>query len=288
MPILVIGYTPLENILENRLDDVAFCVVGLESLQEVAHSLKAKTKIHLEIDTGMHRHGIMPEEIGAAAALVRSNPHIALEGVYSHLADADTPGSAHVELQVRRWNEAVKEVRKHFPHIKYIHCAATAGSAHLAKMEGNVMRLGLGLYGVNAASMKLDLHPALEMRTRITSLRTVGPGESVGYNATFTASKEMRIASIPAGYTEGMDRRLSNKGIALVREKPCSIVGRVSMNISSIDVSAIPDVKVGEKATVISKDPGAPNSVEKIAAVCGTIPYEILVHIPAHLRRVIV
>ena len=179
-------------------------------------------------------------------------------------------------------------MRTSFPDLRYIHCSATAGSAHLPEMAGNVMRLGIGLYGFNVSTEPLGLRPALEMRTSLTSVRALAPGEHVGYNATFETSVPATIASIPAGYYEGVDRRLSNKGVVLVRGVPCPIAGRVSMNITSIDVSAVPGARVGDAAIVISADPSAPNSVEAVAKACGTIPYEVLVHIPAHLRRAVV
>ncbi|MFA6408510.1 MAG: alanine racemase [Candidatus Paceibacterota bacterium] len=287
-PILVIGYTPIENVVRNTLHDIAFCVIGLDDLREIAQHIQASTKIHIEIDTGMHRHGIQPEEIKTAATLVRSNTHIQLEGVYSHLADADAPDSAHTAAQIERWNAVAGEVHAEFPDIRYIHCAATAGSTHLPEMVGNVMRLGIGLYGINVTTGTLDLHPALLMQTRITSLRELAAGEYVGYNATFETTAPTHIASIPAGYSEGIDRRLSNNGFVSVRGTPCPIVGMVSMNITSIDVSAVPEVKTKDTVIVISRNPADSNSVEQIARQCGTIPYEILVHIPAHLRRRIV
>ncbi len=287
-PILVIGYTPAENLVRNTLPDISFCVIGLSDLREASRLVRTPTKIHLEIDTGMHRHGVMPEELDDALALVRSNPRLTLDGVYSHLADADTPGSAHTERQISRWNAAAAKARTAFPGLRYVHCAATAGSARLPEMAGNVMRLGIGLYGFNVSTESLDLRPALEMRTSITSVRALAQGERVGYNATFEASAPTAIASIPAGYYEGVDRRLSNKGVVLVRGIPCPIAGRVSMNITSIDVSAVPEARVGDAAIVLSADPRAPNSVEAVAAACGTIPYEILVHIPSHLRRSVI
>ena len=110
----------------------------------------------------------------------------------------------------------------------------------------------------------------------------------MGKNANLKATRDMRIATIPAGYAEGVDRRLSSKGELLVAGLACPIVGRVSMNITSIDVSNIADARVGDEVIVISYDPSAPNSVEAMARQCGTIPYELLVHIPAQLRRKVV
>jgi alanine racemase len=132
------------------------------------------------------------------------------------------------------------------------------------------------------------LKPVLEMHTTITSLRNIEAGESVGYNATYTATEKRRLASIPVGYAEGLDRRLSSKGSVMVKGKICPIVGRISMNITTLDVSDLPELNIGEKAVVISADPDFLNSMENMAKLCGTIPYDIAIHIPSQLRRVIV
>ncbi len=284
-PLLIIGYTPLENILANKLKNVAFAVIGLEELKRLGASLRSRVRIHLKLDTGMHRHGILPEEISEAIGIVKNHPHIILEGIYSHLADADKEGSRHVGLQIARWNELVAQFKKECPNLKYFHLGATAGSRYSPQVDANVLRIGIGLYGISLGPDHLDLHPALEMKTRITSLRTLHAGEYVGYNATFMTRIKTKIASIPMGYMEGIDRRLSGKGVVTIRGVGCPIVGRVSMNITSIDVSAAPVVRLDDEVTVISKEKGVANSIEHMAELCDTIPYDLLVHIPQHLRR---
>jgi alanine racemase len=148
--------------------------------------------------------------------------------------------------------------------------------------------LGLGLYGISIIdNPKINLRPALSMQTVISGVKAIQKGDAVGYNNTFIAPKDMLIATIPAGYAEGVDRRLSNIGKVEVNGILCPIVGRVSMNISTIDVSNVSQVKLGDSVTIISNDNSSPISVNSIAKICNTIPYEILVHIPAHLRRVL-
>ena len=286
-PILVLGYTATETILQSRLQDVVFGITGIEGMRELAERATQRVPIHLKFDTGMHRQGIAANDTDETYRLVRANENIAVEGVYSHIADADTRGSMHTLEQVHNWNALVSRLKSKITGVRYFHIAATSGVI-FRDCDANMMRLGIGLYGVNVALQPLELRPALELTTRITSLRTLKQGESVGYNATFTAEKDMRIATLPAGYYEGVDRRLSNKGSVLVRETPCPILGRVSMNITSIDVSSVPHANVGDPVVVISSNPNDPNSVENISKACGTIPYEVLVRIPQHLRRTIV
>jgi alanine racemase len=287
-PLLAIGYTPLANTERNRLANVAFGVMSMEELRRLAAAAGRMhpTTIHLKIDTGMHRHGIMPDELAEAFRIIAGNKKIFLEGAYSHLADADAPSSAQTKKQIEAWNSAVRMIKEKMPSVKYFHLSATAGSHYAKEINANVMRLGIGLYGVNVGT-SLDLLPALEMKTRITSVRHIAAGEPVGYNAAFTAPHAMTVATIPVGYAEGIDRRLMNGGSASVKGVACPFVGRINMNITSLDVSKVPAIKIDDEVQVISPEPGSANSIENMAKLCGTIPYEILVHVPAQIRKIV-
>ncbi len=287
-PILILGYTPFENMARSKLSNLSFSVLSLDELKSLAAQIQYPISIHLKIDSGMRRHGINPAEIEEAVAIIQEHDNIFLEGIYTHLADADVIGSIQVKKQISTWNNCVKRFRQSFVSLRFVHCAATPGSFYNYDIEANVMRLGIGLYGVNPGLTEMVLRPVLEMRSKITSIRTLSTGDSVGYNATFTAEAPMKIATIPVGYTEGLDRRLSNRGAVLVNGHICPIVGRVSMNISSIDVSTIPELKRENEVIIISKDHDDPNSIESMARICNTIPYEIMVHIPAHLKRIVI
>lgn len=286
-PLLVIGYTPAELMAKNRLHDVSFTITSIEELRSLAAYTHRPISLHLKIDTGMHRHGILPDEVEEATHLITSHSKLLLEGACSHLADAEVSDSTVTGRQLSVWRETMERIRSSCPTLRYVHLANTAATAFAGRAGVNVHRLGLGLYGMDERSdHALDLQPALSIETIITSVRTIEPGETVGYNATFTAQGCVRIATIPVGYAEGLNRRLSGKGVVLVRDVICPIVGRVSMNITSVDVSAVPGVKMGDRVTVLSAEAGAPNSAEAIAALCGTIQRDILVGIPRHLRRV--
>jgi alanine racemase len=212
-----------------------------------------------------------------------------LEGVCSHFADADSALSAFTEEQITRWNAAAEKFRQNFPEIKYYHLANTAGVRYAERTVANVGRLGLGLYGINPQPLAaVDLRPALEMKSVISAIKQVSAGAKIGYGITFEAVKSMRIATVPVGYNEGVDRRLSNRGYYKCRGRFCPLVGRVSMNISAIDVSDVPDVKMEDEVIIISRERTDRNSVENMARLCDCMPYEILVRIPQHLRRVVV
>ncbi len=286
-PILVVGYTPTENILSSVPRKTTVTVATLEQLAELAQS-ESDAVIHIKIDTGMHRQGIQPREIKEAIKVVQESS-LVLEGICSHFADADGETDEFTNRQIATWNTAVEEFQKVFPTLRYMHLSATAGIRLSKEIRANVVRLGKGLYGINPVPRwPIELKPALEMRTVISAIRTLGPGERVGYNGTFETKHETRVATVPVGYYEGVDRRLSNKGAFEVHGKACPILGRISMNISSLDVTDVPDAKIGDAVTVISADRDAPNSVENIAKRCNTISYDIVARIPEHLgRRVI-
>lgn len=289
-PLVVIGYTSKENILRSKLSDVSLTIISTQELKDISQSISSPCRIHLKIDTGMHRQGIRLEECNEAISLLQKNPHLILEGIATHFADADTTDQTRTREQIQKWNAAVKKFHASFPQTEFFHAAATCGSFFFGSLDANVMRLGIGLYGIApcASLQELALQPALQMRSVISSVKDIRLGDAIGYSATYVADHPMRIATVPVGYFEGVDRRLSNKGYVKIRETACPLVGRVSMNIITIDVSALPDVCIGEPVLVISVERGDKNSVEHIASLCDAIPYEILVHIPAQVRRIIV
>jgi alanine racemase len=286
-PILIIGYVEPQIMLKSRLSKISFCITSLEQLQQLAGSQR-QLNLHLKIDTGMHRQGLLISQLEQAIHILKNNNNLNLVGIASHLADADNIESKSVPKQLKNWTKARDIIMQNFPNITYSHISATAGVLHTDDNIHNLARLGLGLYGISLAdNPKIKLKPTLSMKTIISGVKKISKGDTVGYNDTFISPRDMMIATIPAGYAEGVDRRLSTKGQVEVNGILCPIIGKVSMNITTIDVSAVPEVKLGDTVTIISDDNASPISVSNIATTCQTIPYEILVHIPAHLRRVI-
>ncbi len=318
LPLLVIGYTRPETIRSSNLKDVAFTVTSLETLRAIAEqkvdrwpSTEGKlgfrspnfrfrpkiVRVHLKIDTGMHRQGILPSEIEEAISLIQHDSAgkrpVVLEGICSHLCDADNTDEIFTESQTHLWNKIVDRFRHEFKALKYIHLSATDGHRFTHDIAANVSRLGIGLYGLSeneSLNHKLALLPVLEMKTIITGIKHIKEGDTVGYGNTFKAQGDMTIATIPVGYYEGIDRRLSSTGTILVglQRTACPIIGRVSMNIVIIDVSKINDLHVGDEVVAISAKSSDENSIVNMAKKCGTISYEIAVHIPAQLKKVVV
>jgi len=287
--ILIIGYTNPKNVERSKISDTSFTITGLDQLKEISKVIKNKKTFHLKIDTGMNRQGILLNQVDEAIEIINGNKYIILEGICSHFADADDANETFTKLQIDRWNEIADIFKNNFESVKYYHVSATAGTYYTDNVYANVARLGIGLYGINTSlSKNLDLKPSLEMRSVVGSVKIIPEGEYVGYNITYRTKNITKIATVPVGYFEGIDRRLSNCGYFKIDGFVCPIVGRVSMNITSVDVTSVPDVKLGDKIVVISSNRNDINSVEKIAKFANSIPYEIFVHIPQHLRRVVV
>lgn len=282
--IVVMGYVRPESIVTSTLRDTDYAVTDLEQLRALAKDVRRGTRIHLKLDTGMHRQGILPESLSEAIELVGSNPKLTVVGAATHLADADNEDDSFTQTQLATWEAMHTELTSAFPSLEYRHVAATKGARFI---KGDVLRLGMGLYGYDASVSDLRLKPVLSMRSFVTSLRMVPAGESVGYNATFKTKRPSRIATVPAGYYEGIDRGLSNVGSLMVNGVPCPIAGRVSMNMTSIDVTDLPQVKRGDTVTLISSNPEDLNSVRSMAKLSGTTPYVILAHLPGHLYRIV-
>ena len=189
--------------------------------------------------------------------------------------------------QIEKWNYAADFFGKKFPSVKYFHASASGGLSYSSKIKANVMRLGIGLYGIKTSESDPNILPALEMASVVSSLKTAQAGEFIGYGLTHKFTRETRIATIPAGYNEGIDRRLSNKGFVKIGDRFAPVIGRISMNITAVDVTDMPGVKYGDRVSIVSANPQDKNSAAGIAKACGTIPYEILVHIPEKLRRTV-
>ena len=284
---LVIGFARFESIAKSDFNRTAFIISSLEQLAELSGKLRNPKRFHLKLDTGMHRQGILPEDFQQAVKSITANKNIRLQGLCSHLAEPEN--EAETQKQIQSWNSAVKYFRNTFSNIQYTHLSATGGLRYSQNIDANLARLGIGFYGIDSYRQTWpNLKPALEMRSLITGIKTIEAGEKVGYGLTFKAKEKMNVATVPVGYFEGLDRRLGNRGFFKLDSEFCPVVGRLSMDIATIDVSANKKAAFMSEVVVISAQSSDKNSVENLAGLCETLPYEILVHLPAHLKRTIV
>jgi alanine racemase len=245
--------------------------------------------IQAKIDTGVVRLGLDRGEAPAALAQYAETPEFALMGTFTHLAAAEELDSPFTHEQLAHFLRATELVNGRIER----HAAATAAALLWPETRLDVVRCGIGLYGIwpspeTEALMNrngLALTPALTWRTRVVALHTIPAGTTVGYGRTWSAERPSRIATLPIGYAEGLPRAAGNAAHALVRGRRVPLVGRVCMNMAFLDVTAVPDVQTGDVVTLIGRDGAERISAEELAAACGTIGYEIVARLPAHVPR---
>ncbi len=285
-PILVMGYVSPESLHTKHLP-FSFALYTKKQLRALKE-YQPKSKIHLFIDTGMHREGFLFEELGDILSDIKKSG-IYLEGIMSHFAESENPTKKLTQDQNERFGQAVAVIKKSFSP-EYVHIANSSGilkSGGLSNL-GNVARAGISLYGIDPSFKNTFLKPVLEFKTRIAQIKTIKKGECVGYNFTYKAQKKISLAILPAGYNDGVERKLSNKGFVKVKGILCPIVGRVSMNITTIDVTAVSNLREDDVVTVYSSDTNDRNTIENASKIAGVIPYELLVHLHASTKRKVV
>jgi alanine racemase len=298
-PILVMtGFWTGEekSLLDHKLTPA---VTGLETLRwlerAAARRRRGPVGFHLKVDSGMNRLGVLPEEIPAFARALADSPHVRLEGVFTHFASSDVLTSSQTESQTARFSIALENLRALAIPAGLVHMANSAAVGARPDTWAAMVRPGALLYGYHQfydpperrAEMeaKLPLRPALSLRARIVLVRDVAAGASVGYNARWTASRPSRIAVISAGYADGLLRALTNRGRALVHGKFAPLVGTISMDLATADVTAIDGVKPGDIATLYGADGPASQWVSEVAATLGTVSSDLLCAIGKRVPR---
>jgi len=291
-PIIILGYVPRAAIISlKKLGKIVFVINSKEQAEILQVLVDFKLRVHIKVDTGMNRQGIAIEELEHVLKVLSFNKKIKIEGMLSHLADADGPSGLTTQDQIRKWRIALDLYRHYNRSDKGVfHFAATAGTRYVSTAENNLVRVGIGFYGFDTTQDKqLHVKPVLSFWAKIVNLKNVKKGEKIGYGLTYTATKDMKIAVVPCGYYEGIPRSLSNNGFMYYREYALPIVGIVSMNLAVLDVGeVIEPLHIEDEVEVYAGRSGKLNSIDHVAEVCGTIPYEILAKIAPTIRRTIV
>jgi alanine racemase len=267
-----------------------------QGLAEAAVRLHRPAHVEIKIDSGMGRMGLMPDAALEAMAAISRCPDVIVEGVYTHFATADDADDSFARDQLRRFQELQARVRQLELPVRCFHAANSAAIFRLpaAGHDLDLVRPGICLYGYWDAPVEqrpADLTPAMRVVSRLVAIRRVPAGHCVGYGRTFTTIRPSTIGVVPVGYADGYRRLLSNNAVMTlpaVRDQPARgvpVVGRVSMDQTTVDLTEAGDVRPGDPVVVIDNDPAAPNSVEAIARRLGTISYEITCLIGRRVRR---
>lgn len=290
-PILVMGYTNPENLKVKKLP-FSFAVYDIETAKTL-YKFQPDCRVHIFVDTGMHREGVSIEELPGFLNQIKQLPNIKVEGLMSHLASSESSKDPLFLAQIKQYQQAKEILKKFSVKPKWFHIAATGSIINpqtrpIVATVSNLARAGLAMYGFSSSTFDEKLKPTLTLTTRIAQIKKAATGEKMGYDGTYTAKKDLIIGILPVGYYDGVDRRLSSKGIFLVDNIECLILGRVSMNITIIDLSKVPNPKVGQEVVVYSSNPEDKNSIENSAKICNTIPYDLLVNLAETTRRIII
>ena len=284
-PILVMNAEEegMETCVEFNLEPAIYDFNQLDELLKVLIAQeKTAFPIHIKMDTGMKRLGFYPDEVQRLIEVLAAQPEVIVKSVYSHLAEADDEDSTFTQNQIAQFEECCKQFESYLSYPFLRHILNSEGIAQYPNAQFDMVRIGIGLFGLSSnRSFEQRLKPVIEWTSSISQVKSIRPGESVGYGRTFVAKKEMRIAIIPIGYADGFKRSLSKGvGAVYIQNQRCPVVGRVCMDMIMVDVSDL-KIQANEKVEII----GINRGLSEFAKECDTIPYEILTSISPRVHR---
>ena len=293
-PILILSPSPLSEIDEIIKYNLRPSVSDREFASALDATLEKRgmtLPVHLEVDTGMGRGGMLYTEALESIRAIRSLPHLEIEGVFSHMASSEVRDEPYNATQWERFSGLLADLEREGPPISLRHFSNSGGVLNFPRYGLDMVRPGIMTYGIYPSPALSDaarLCPVMSFKTTIVLVKAFPPGYSIGYNRTFITSRDTRIATIPVGYGDGYGLILSNSGEALVRGKRVPIVGRVSMDMCTLDVTDVPECRTGDEVVLLGKQGGAYLSANEIAAKAGTISYEVLCALGKRAPRVFV
>ena len=295
-PILILGYTPCEFVKELHKYDVSQCIYSLDYAQELAEKAveqKLKIKAHLKLDTGMSRIGFdcRDDNLNGIYDAVKSSKldGLLVEGVFTHFAESDRNAAQEdgfTDEQYNRFSTALNILKDNGINPEYKHCCNSAALCQDTNKHLNMCRAGIILYGLTpSAELELpqDFKPVMSFKSVVSQVKIIRCGDTVSYGRTFTAPKDMVIATISAGYADGYSRLLSNKASVVINGCRASIIGRVCMDQFCVDVTNIPNVCRGDEVTLWGEN----LPVEEIAEIMGTINYELICGVSSRVKRIV-
>jgi alanine racemase len=293
-PILVLGYTPVRSIRQAIIAGVDLTVFSEDVLDEIifqSEEIQKTVSIHLKVDTGMTRIGTQTREeaLNLAAKAVESK-FVFLKGIFTHFANADSEDSSFTLQQFERFRGVISFLDSKGISIPLKHCCNTAGTMNFPEMHLDMVRIGIGLYGLYPDSSLME-HPislkqAMTLKTKIAALRRVPKSQPISYGCTYTPSVERLIASLPIGYADGLSRSLSNCGQFLLQGHKVLVAGRVCMDQTMIDVTNVPSCQQGDEVIIFGGNDKAFQSIDEIALLMGTINYEVVCLIGKRVPRI--
>ncbi len=290
-PILILGYTFEEDyriMAQEGIRPAVFTVDMAAKFSDTAASLGICAPVHIAVDTGMSRIGVSDDEAGVlTAAQIGALPNLKIEGVFTHFARADEADKSCARAQAERFASFCGRLEQLGVKGFLRHCSNSAGIMELPEANMDMVRAGISIYGIypsDEMDRAFGLRPAMELKSHIVCLKTIRKGTPVSYGGTFTAPRDMRIATIPVGYGDGYPRSLSGKGCVLIRGQRAPILGRVCMDQFMVDVSGI-RAEMLDEVTLLGRDGGGCITLEELDALSGRFPYEFVCDIGKRVPR---
>lgn len=293
-PILILGYCDPQEFEGLILQDITSNIFRLEDakkLSDTAQRLGKTAKLHIKLDTGMNRIGFpcnrsAIEEIKAITAL----PGLNVEGIFTHFAKADERNKEAFEQQLNQFRYMLGSLEAEGVTFAIRHAANSAATMEAGDLELDMVRSGISTYGLYPSEEvdvgTADLIPAMSLTSKVTHVKMVPAGSGIGYGWTYITEKETKVATVPVGYADGYKRALSNQGRVLIHGTPVPIIGRVCMDQFMVDVTELPDVKVGDTVTLFGRDGDAQIPVEEIANMSASFNYEFVCGMTRRIPRV--
>ena len=292
-PILVLGYVDpyeFDILVSHEITATVFDVETAQLLADAARVQKKQAHCHIKVDTGMRRIGLEPDENGIAIVKqITALKELSADGIFTHFAASDETDKTSAEHQFKLFTDFTGRLEKEGIHFTYRHCANSAAVIDMPQVDLDMVRLGIAMYGMypsdEVKKEKVELFPALDLKSHITMVKEIPSGEKVSYGGKFTTTRTTKLATVSVGYGDGYPRALSSKGYVLVRGQKAPIVGRVCMDQMMVDVTDIKNVTRADIVTLIGKDGDAEITVEEIAALAGTFNYEFVCDLGKRIPR---
>ncbi|MBN1983814.1 MAG: alanine racemase [Chitinivibrionales bacterium] len=287
IPILVMGECSRDELIYASSHRISIALNDCSSVAKMA-ACGCDCTIHCNIDTGMHRMGILPRELPALLSLLRQHPRLVVEGAYTHFACADAPETATVMQQYALFSDACNNLTAAGYTPRYIHTANSAATLRFPTIPHHGIRLGIALYGCKpdpTQEFPVDLQPVLSLKAPIVKIKEVAAATPISYGATYRTPARTRIATIPLGYSHGFPRSLSNNGEVLICGRRYPIVGRVTMDYVMVDIGMKDTLTLDDEVVVIGTQGTQRITPDDIAVACNTIGYEIQCNLHRMQRR---
>ncbi len=280
-------------IVDNQIRITLMNKGDVEALCAAARSVQKPAIVHLKLDSGMSRMGLGEQGLGELINEIKGIDEITIEGLYTHLATADQADKSYAHYQLQRFRKFVEKLQVSGLQIPVIHAANSAAAIDIADSYFDMIRPGISIYGCYPSPYvhgRVDLKPAMKLVSFLTLVKDIPAGSYIGYGCTYKASDDMTIGVVPIGYGDGYSRRLSNIGKMIIAGHLVPVVGRVSMDLTTVDLSGLVGkgikLSAGQEVTVIDNVRDSPNSIESIAAKLETIPYDIVTNLGQRIIRV--